>query len=137
MAEALKGILLDKLETIHPFTLTLWENRVQTITNDVTTIQRNADYDIRIAVSSSARNGLVGVGAAAVLPALIYGSPKLGTFFSTLGPTSEQNLYSGELAAMERALGTLLALRSSRIELSTRNTAAVLTLRYPRQQSRQ
>jgi len=38
---------------------------------------------------------------------------------------------------MERALGTLPALRSSRIELSTRNKAAVLTLRQPRQQSGQ
>jgi len=137
VAEALKGIPMDELETINPFTLTPWEHRVRTITNDLTTTQRNADYDIRIAVSSSARNGLVGVGAAAVLPASIYGSPKLGTFFSTLGPRSEQNPYSGELAAMERALGTLLALTSSRIELSTRNKAAVLTLRHPRQQSGQ
>ena len=137
MAEALKGIPMDELETINPFTLILWENRVRTITSDVTTTQRNADYDIRIAVSGSARNGLVGVGAAAVLPASIYGSPKLGTFSSTLGPRSEQNPYSGELAAMERALGTPVALTSSRIELSTRNKAAVLTLRQPRQQSGQ
>jgi hypothetical protein len=38
---------------------------------------------------------------------------------------------------MERALGMLPALRFSRIELSTRNKAAVLTLRQPRQQSGQ
>ena len=89
VAEALKDIPMDELETIHPFTLTPWENRVLTITNDLTTTQRNAAYDIRIAVSSAARNGLVGFGAAAVLPASIYGSPKLGTFSSTLGPRSE------------------------------------------------
>jgi hypothetical protein len=58
----------------------------------------------------------------------VYGSPKLGTFSSTLGPRSEQNLYSRELAAMKRALRTLLALISSRIELSTRNKVAVLSL---------
>ena len=38
---------------------------------------------------------------------------------------------------MERALATLPMLRSSCIELSTRNKAAVLTLRQPRQQSGQ
>ena len=70
-----------------------------------------------------------------MLPASVYGSSKLGTFSSTLGPRSERNPYSGELAAMGRALGALPALRSSRIELSTRNKAAVLTLR--RQQSGQ
>ena len=137
VAEALKGIPMDELETISPFTLAPWEKRVQTFTDELTTTQRNVDYDIRIAVSSSARNGLVGVGGAAMLPASVYGSPKLGTFSSTLGPRSEQNPYSGELAAMERALSTLPALRSSRIELSTRNKATVLTLRQPRQQSGQ
>jgi hypothetical protein len=137
VAEALKGIPMDELETISPFTLAPWEKRVQTFTKNMTTTQQNANYDVRIAVSSSARNGLVGVGGAAVLPASVYGRPKLGTFSSTLGPRSEQNPYSGELAAMERALGTLPALRSSRIEISTRNKAAVLTLRQPRQQSGQ
>ena len=111
--------------------------RVMSPTNELTTTQRNVDFDVRIAVSSSARNDLVGVGGAAMLPASVYGSTKLGTFSSTLGPRSEQNPYSGELAAMERALGSLSALRSSRIELSTRNKAAVLTLRQPRQQSGQ
>ena len=94
--------------------------------------QQNVDYNIRIAVSSSARNDLVRVGGAVMLLALVYGSLKLGTFSSTLGLRLEQNLYSRELAAIERALGTLLALRSSRIELSTRNKVAVLTLRQPR-----
>ena len=137
VADALKSVKMDDLETINPFTLTPWENRVQTITNQLTTAQRNIDYHVRIAVSSSARNGLVGVGGAAALPASVYGSPKLGTFSFTLGPRSDQNPYSGELAAMERALGMLPALRSSCIELSTRNKAAVLTLRQPRQQSGQ
>lgn len=92
---------------------------------------------VRITVSSSARNGLVGAGGAIVLPATVYGSQKLGTFSSTLGPRSEQNPVSGELAATERALGTLPPLRSSRIELSTRSKAAVLTLRQPRRRSGQ
>lgn len=128
---------MDELETINPFTLAPWENRVRTITNELTTTQRNVNSDVRIAVSSSARNDLVGVGGAATLPPFVYGSPKLGTFSSTLGPRSEQNPYSGEIVAIERALSTLPTLMSSRIDISTRNKAAVLTLRQPRQQSRQ
>ena len=137
VADALKGIPIDGLETINPFTLAPWEKRIPTITNEVTATQREADCDIRIATSSSARNGLVGVGGAVTLPPSAYDSPKLGTFSSTLGPISEQNLYSGELAAIERALGTLPPLTLSRIGLSTRNRAAVLTLRQPRHQSGQ
>lgn len=138
VADTLKDIAMDELETINPFTLTPWENRVQTVTNEPMTTRRNANDDIIcIAVSSSARNGLVGVGGAATLPASAYGTPKLGTFSSTLGSRSEQNPYSGELAAIERALGTLPTFRSSRIELSTRNKAAVLAIRHARRQSGQ
>ena len=59
MAEALKGIAIDELETISPFTMTPWENCVQTITNESMTIHWNAEYDVCIAISSSARNSLV------------------------------------------------------------------------------
>lgn len=138
VADALKEIAMDELKTINPFTLTPWESRIQIVTNEPTTTHRNADYDIiYIAVSSSARNGLMWVGGAATLPASVYGIPKLRTFSSTLGSRSDQNPYSGELAAIERALGTLLTFRSSRIELSTRNKAAVLAIRHARRQSGQ
>ena len=46
----------------------------------------------------------MGGGGAVTLPASVYGSPKLGTFSCTLGARSEQNPYSGELVATERAL---------------------------------
>jgi hypothetical protein len=108
-----------------------WEERVPTITDELTATQRDVDYDVRIAVSNSARNGIVGVGGAVTVPASVYGGPKLGTFASTLEARSEQNPYSGVLAATERALSTLPALRSTSIVLSTRNKAAVLTLRHP------
>jgi hypothetical protein len=86
---------MDELETINPFTLAPWEERIPAFTDETTATLRNDGYDIRITVSSSARNGLVGVGGAVTLPAAVYGSPKLGTFSSTLGPRSEQNPYSG------------------------------------------
>jgi hypothetical protein len=128
VADALKGIAMEKLEIINPFTLSPWEERIQTITEDLTATQSADNYNVRIAVSSSARNGVVGIGGAVSLPASVYGSPRLGTFSSTLGARSEQNPYSGELAAAERALSTLPMLRSSSIVLSTNNKAAVLTL---------
>jgi exonuclease III/ribonuclease HI len=137
VADALKGITMEELETIHPFTLAPWEERILAITDEGTATQREANYDVRIAVSSSARNGVVGVGGAVTLPASGYSSPKLRTFSSTLGARSEQNPYSGELAATERALSMLPTLRSSSIELATSNKAAVLTLGQPRQQSGQ
>ncbi len=79
----------------------------------------------------------MGVGGAVSLPASVHGSPELETFSSTLGKRSEQNPYSGELAAAERALSTLPMLRFSSIVLSTSNKASVLALRRPRQQSGQ
>jgi hypothetical protein len=50
---------------------------------------------------------------------------------------SEQNPYSGELAAMARALSSLPKLRFRSIAVLTSNKAAVLTLRQPRQQTGQ
>jgi hypothetical protein len=67
----------------------------------------------------------------------VQGGSRLGTFSSTLGMRSEQNLYSGELAAIARALSLLPKLRFRSFVLLTSNRAAVLTLRQPRQQSGQ
>ena len=80
---------------------------------------------------------MVGVGGAVQLVTSVHNSPKLETFSSTLGPRSEQNPYSGELAAMAHALSLLPKLRFRNIVLLTSNKAAVLTLRQPRQQSGQ
>jgi hypothetical protein len=66
-----------------------------------------------------------------------YKKPRLKTFSITLGARSEQNPYSGELAAMARALKTLPVLKSYRITLLTSKKAAALTLGNPRQQSDQ
>jgi ribonuclease HI len=63
--------------------------------------------------------------------------PKRRTFYATIGTRSQQNPYSGELAAMARALSLLPQLRFRRIALLTSNKAVVLSLRHPRQQSGQ
>ena len=64
-------------------------------------------------------------------------APTVETLFTTLGPRTEQNLYVAELAATARALQQLPRRKYHSITLWTRNKAAVLTLRNPRQQSGQ
>ena len=68
------------------------------------------------------------------MSASVHGSSRLETFSSAVGMRSEQNPYSGELAAMARGLGSLPKLRFRSIVLLTSNEAAVLTLRQPQQQ---
>ncbi|CEO59700.1 Putative Reverse transcriptase [Penicillium brasilianum] len=111
------------LETINPFTLAPWETRVQT--------------DVEIAVSSLARNGLVGFGVAIKKQPPRYRKLKLKTFSVTLGARSEQNPFSAELAAMAHVLNMLVGLKDYRIMLLTSNRAAARTIANPRQQSGQ
>lgn len=67
VADALKDIAMEELETINPFTLAPWEKRLQTIADRTIIGKTDADWTARIAVSSSARNGMVGVGGAVQL----------------------------------------------------------------------
>ncbi len=95
------------------------------------------EWAVRIAVSSLARNGKVGMGGVVCLLLSMRGRPKDKTFARTLGPRTEQNLYSGELAAVGHALTFLQKVWHCRIILATSNRAAVLTLKNLRQQSGQ
>jgi hypothetical protein len=137
VADALKNIEMETLETINPFTLAPWEERVQTDTHEIPAAQTEAGGCMQIAVSSSARNEVVGFGGAIQKQPPRYRKPKLKTFSVTLGARVEQNPYSGELAAMAHALNSLPGLKQYRITLLTSNKAAALTLRNPRQQSGQ
>jgi hypothetical protein len=137
VAEALKSIDMETLETINPFALAPWEERVRSDSHDVPETQTEAGGVMRIAVSSSARNEMVGFGVAIEKQPPRYRKPRLKTFSVTLGARTEQNPYSGELAAMADALGTLRGLKRCRVTLLTSNKAAALTLKNPRQQSGQ
>ncbi len=138
VAEALKDIPMEELETIKPFTLAPWEKRALTIA-DGTTPKRSASWAVHIAVSSSSRNGVVGMGGAIEIHRSAQDGPsdETLTFSTTLGKQDEQNPYSGELAAMARALSVLPKLRFRNIALTTRNMGVVLALKRPRQQSGQ
>jgi hypothetical protein len=83
---------------------------------------------MQIIVSSSAQNGVVGFSRAIEKQPPKYRKMKLKTFSITLGIRAEQNLYSGELAAMAHALQILLVLKLYRITLLISNKVAALTL---------
>lgn len=65
MATTLNEIPIKELKTINPFTLAPWVRQAQVMLankNKTGPIQADAGWAVRIAVSSSARNGVVGVG---------------------------------------------------------------------------
>ena len=126
------------LETIQPYALAPWVSRVPTVTDEPEGVASTAPYwTARIAVSSSARNGLVGYGGAVEIRTSTRASPMCETRAVTLGAREEQNPFTGELAAIADMLHSLPKLRYRNILLFTRNRAAVFTLKKPRQQSGQ
>ncbi|KFX89619.1 hypothetical protein O988_08568 [Pseudogymnoascus sp. VKM F-3808] len=128
---------MDSLETINPFTLAPWEKRTQTITDEAATELAHGGASIHIAASSSAQNGVVGIGGAIEIQASPKSDLTAETFSFTLGTRTYQNPYSGELSAMATALSQLPRLRYRNIVLLTRSKSAALTIRQPRQQSGQ
>jgi hypothetical protein len=133
VAEALKDIEIEEMETINPFTLASWEKRVQTAINIEIIRQPDIKRAAYITISSLARHSIVGFGAAIKTRKYIGDAPTIETISSTLGPRTEQNPYIGELAVMAHAFGKLKQRKYHSITLLTRNKAAVLTLRNPRQ----
>lgn len=103
--------------------------RVQTIVDSTIAEKIDAGWAIRIAVSSSTRNIVMGVIRAIYPAALIYGSPRLETFSFILGMRLEQNPYSGEPVAMAYALSSPLKLRFRSIVLLISNRVIMLILR--------
>ncbi|KAI3277363.1 transcriptional regulator family: Zinc finger, CCHC-type [Penicillium roqueforti] len=137
VADALKNIDMETLETINPFTLAPWEERIQPDMDQPVDFQTSAGLYMQIAVSSSARNELVGFGMATEKQPPRYRKLKLKTLSVTLGARAEQNPFSAELAAMAHALKMVVGIKDYRITLLTSNKAAALTLRNPRRQSGQ
>lgn len=78
LAAALNDIPFDELETISPYSLAPWAERVRTIADDEDTARgmKRTWAAVLVAVSSSARNGLVGVGAVIDLPAAVAEGPR-------------------------------------------------------------
>ncbi|KMK56426.1 reverse transcriptase [Aspergillus fumigatus Z5] len=137
VADALKNIEMETLKTINPFTLAPWETRMQTDVEAMPDPRTAPGGSMQIAVSSSARNGLVGFRVAIEKQPPRYQKLKLKTFSMTLGARSEQNPFSAELAAIAHTLNRLVGLKGFRLRVLTSNKAAALTIQNPRQQSGQ
>ncbi|EAQ85551.1 hypothetical protein CHGG_09565 [Chaetomium globosum CBS 148.51] len=99
--------------------------------------QKETEWAVRIAVSSSARNNMVGIGGVVRLPLPMRDGSRNEAFSVTLGSRSEQNPFSGELAAIGYALRLIRNIRYRKIILATSNKAAVMALERPHQQSGQ
>ena len=116
------------MEHIQPFTLAPWEARIQLHVNDG---EAPIPEGIQLATSSSARNGMVGLGFA-----FSGGGPV--SYTRTLGPRTEQNTYTAELAAVATAVTHLPALaHHMTITILSSNQAALLAIGHPQQQSGQ
>lgn len=132
----LKDIPVEEMENIDAFTLAPWDKRVQIIAGDIGG-QTTAGWSVKLAVNSSARNGVVRVGGVMELPVSALGQLRRETFSFTLGLRTAQNPYSGELAAMAYALRSLPTIRDRNVAVITSNKAAMLSLGSPHQQSGQ
>lgn len=75
---------MEQLETIQPLILAPWEERVEAIADEPAAREADAGWAIRIAVSSSARNDVVGVGGAIPISASVRGGSELVTYSFTL-----------------------------------------------------
>lgn len=131
VADVLKSIEIETLETINSFTLAPWETRMQTDVEAMPNSQTVSGGSMQVAVSSSARNGLEGFGVAIEKQPPRYQKLKPKTFSVTLGARSKQNLFCAELAAMAHTLNMLVELKDYRIRLLPSNKAAALTIRNP------
>ena len=128
---------MQEIESIIPFALSPWEKRIQAFQYVNADKEKGQQWDVCTAVSSSARNDVVGVGG--VMRAMTHADAKATseTFSFTLGWRSEQNPYSGELAPMAYALRNMPDISHRRVALLTTNKAVALSLCNPRQKSGQ
>ncbi|KZL63631.1 reverse transcriptase [Colletotrichum tofieldiae] len=137
MAEAYDDLPLNKLETIKGYPIAPWEDLVDNDTVKASEAIRSG-WAVRIAMGSSARNGVVDSGTATTLPASFREGGSIMTASRTFGQRTEQKPYIAELVALAEAVKSLPERLDYRaIHVFTRNKAAVLVMRNPRQQSGQ
>ena len=141
VASVLSLASLEQLETTHAFALAPWENRLPLrggLGEESMSQEAAGCHSTLVAVSSSGRNGLVGVGGAARHPPTRTQTSRVETFSFTLGLRTEQSSYSGELAAMAYATRRMLPeIRNQDLILLTSNKAAISSVQQPRLQSGQ
>ncbi|KAJ6439086.1 reverse transcriptase [Purpureocillium lavendulum] len=132
----------ERMEIIHEYALRPWTKRIPVLGEDqlkAEPVQAPNDiHGIIIATASSQKNGRVGMGFVRCDIANGTASDVLVTTSLAVGPRSEQNPYTAELAAIEKALRSIPPdLPSRDVTIVTSNRSAVAAIRRPRQQSGQ
>jgi ribonuclease HI len=98
----------------------------------------NLIHGVRIATSASERDGIVGMGGAIYDTLGTMPNREPVTYSITLGPRTEQNAYTAELAAIAMAMrGVPPYLLRRQITIFTSNQAAVQAVNQPKHQSGQ
>ena len=134
ITEALGGAPTAAMERIEPYAIAPWEARMKV---QLESHEAPIAEGIQIATSSSARNGVVGLGGAIrdTTTQVLNGTV---LYSMTVGLRTEQNPYTAELAAIAVALTSPPAYFHHRtITIVTSNQAALLAIQNPRQQSGQ
>jgi hypothetical protein len=135
---------IEGIETIKAFAVPPWEKRIDIIVipdhQEAAQAARDAQ-GIVVAVCSSEKNGIVGMGGA-VCDTTTTGSSNTApttTYVVTLGPRDKLNPYFAELIAISTALQFLAALqiRNRVITILSSNLSALQVINHPRQQSGQ
>lgn len=91
VADTLKNIKIELLETINPFTLVSWETYVQTENESISEGSTVPDGSIQIVFSSLSRNKLVGFGIAIEKQLSRYRKVKLKVLSVILDTRTEHN----------------------------------------------
>jgi hypothetical protein len=141
IAHAHQSTPTDKMEVIEPYVIAPWEERLPATIGrgtEVAVCIANTTRGIRIATSSSARKGIVGMGGAIHDTLGIATGREPITYSVTLGTRTEQNPYTAELAAMAMAMKRLpLHLVGRQITIISSNQGALLATSQPGHQSGQ
>ena len=131
----------DKMETIQPYVVAPWEKRIPVKIDHETEMAletAKAIQGIRIATSSSERNGVVGMGGVIYDTLSSRTNEEPITYAITLGTRMEQNPYTAELEAIAMAVRCLpMRMVGRQITIFTSNQGALQAISQPRHQSGQ
>jgi hypothetical protein len=141
IAHAHQNTPTDNMEVIQPYAIAPWEERllatIERSTEDEVSVA-NTSRAIWIAISSSVRKGIVGMGGVIHDTLSIVTGREPITYSVTLGTRAEQNPYTAELTAMAMAMKQLiLHLVRRQITITTSNQGVLLATSQPRHQSGQ
>ena len=120
------------MECIQPYTIAPWETRMRAQMEDG---EMPIPEGVQIALTASARHGMVGFGSAISDTTMEVPEEAISSS-TTLGPVTEQSVYTAELAAVAVAVTCPpVYLHHKTITILTSNQAVLLAIANPHQQS--